>query len=573
MQHIIFEESNAYSVALLIKNTSFNKSDIEKHYVEPLIKLGLDKSSIIAISYNMNGSNKAPAKFVKEQLDILLPILQEQKTTHIYITDSSYFKVLTGVIKSEPHHGYSLPCKIKGYEHMHIVLGINHQALIYNPEVQSKLDLGLNALASSVQGTYTALGNGIIHSASYPQTLEAIEKALEQLHQYPSLTCDIEGFSLRFEKAGIGTIAFAWDQHNGIAFPVDYYASYQGLSHQDSAWPGSQIRNEPIRKLLKKFFETYKGEITYHSATYDVKILIYELWMKDLLDTEGLLTGLDIMTARIHDTKIIAYLATNTTAGNVLGLKALAHEFAGNWAKEDIKDIRKIPLPELLQYNLVDALSTHYVRNKYSPIMVRDNQLELYESLMLPSMKLILQIELTGMPLNPEKVKEVKKTLEGIQQIHLDVLHNSNVIKAMNLLLQVNAMEAANAKLKVKQHPLEKFKDVAFNPNSGPQLQKLLYEQMGLPVIDLTDKKMPATGGDTLKKLINHTDEPAYKDLINALIGYSDVTKILNTFIPAFEEAVIKGDGITWLHGNFNLGGTVSGRLSSSDPYLLGLHS
>ena len=75
----------------------------------------------------------------------------------------------------------------------------------------------------------------------------------------------------------------------------------------------------------------------------------------------------------------------------MLGLKPLAHEFAGNWAKDDIKDIRRIPLPELLQYNLVDALSTWYVHTKYYPVMVQDNQEELYHSLMLPSLKLIIR--------------------------------------------------------------------------------------------------------------------------------------------------------------------------------------
>jgi DNA polymerase-1 len=42
----------------------------------------------------------------------------------------------------------------------------------------------------------------------------------------------------------------------------------------------------------------------------------------------------------------------------------------------------------------------------------------------------------------------------------------------------------------------------------------------------------------------------------------------LSTFLPAFEAGVWKGDDRAWLHGNFNIGGTVSGRLSSSDPNL-----
>ena len=97
---------------------------------------------------------------------------------------------------------------------------------------------------------------------------------------------------------------------------------------------------------------------------------------------------------------------------------------------------------------------------------------------------------------------------------------------------------------------------------------------MGLPVLDFTETKQPATGAETIEKLINHTQAPLYKELLAALIAYGGVTKILSTFIPAFEGAISKDSGDTvWLHGNFNLGGTVSGRLSSSEPNMQNLPS
>jgi DNA polymerase-1 len=570
MRHILFDSnSTSFPVAILVKRTSFNQTELLNNYVTPLGNQGIPAKDVIAFTLSYNEVGKAPAGFIKEYLAKLLPALDSLGVKHLYVADSSYFKVLAGQVKAEPHHGYALPCKVKGFEHMHVVLGINHQALIYNPDLQAKLDLGLKTLASHVAGTYQALGTGIIHSALYPHGIQAIAFELSKLHQYPSLSCDIEAFSLRFNEAGIGTIAFAWDKHNGIAFACDYKVSYTGLSHQDPAWPGSNIPNQAVRALLLKFFLEYKGELTFHKADYDLKAIIYALWMKDLLDTEGLLNGLDVMCERLHDTKIIAYLATNSTAGNVLGLKSLAHEFAGNWAKEEIKDIRKIPLKELLEYNLVDCLSTNYVKDKYWPVMWEDNQVELYHSLMMPSLKMLIQTELTGMPMSRSKIQEVKQKLQVIQEVHLTLIQNSPVVKTVELLLQTSAMEAANAKLKVKQHPLAKFSDVGFNPNSGPQLQRLLYEQMGMPVIDFTDTKQPATGAETIEKLIHHTSEPAYKKLLGALIEYGKVTKILSTFIPAFEGAISKdGSDTVWLHGSFNLGGTVSGRLSSSEPNL-----
>lgn len=565
MRHHLFEEANSYNTALLFKSTSFNKSEIQSNYVSILNAAGIPSTDLIAFTLKYNDTGKAPMKFVKEYLGSLLPAVTSLGVTTLYVADATYFKALTGQVKAEPHYGYVLPCKIKGFEGLNVVLGLNYQSLIYNPDLQEKLNMSLSTLVAHSDGTYQAPGTGIIHSAQYPESLQDIAEALASLHQYDSLTCDIEAFSLRFNEAGIATISFAWDQHNGLAFACDY------KSEADPAFGGEKVVNYAVRQMLCNFFTNYKGELIFHNVTYDAKVLIYTLWMKDLLDTEGLLLGLKTMCRSFQDTKIIAYLATNSTAGNVLGLKALAHEFAGNWAVEDIKDVRKIPLKELLQYNLVDALSTWFVKTKYTPVMIQDQQEELYKTLMLPSLKTIIQMELTGMPMDPEKLLNVKEALQIEEAMHLTLIKDSPIIKVLNLLVQTSAMESANAKLKTKQHPLEKFSDVQFNPNSGPQLQRLLYEQMGLPVLDYTDTRQPATGADTINKLINHTTEPAYKELLGALINYGKVSKILSTFIPAFEAGILKPDGFLYLHGSFNLGGTVSGRLSSSNPNMQNL--
>jgi DNA polymerase-1 len=57
-------------------------------------------------------------------------------------------------------------------------------------------------------------------------------------------------------------------------------------------------------------------------------------------------------------------------------------------------------------------------------------------------------------------------------------------------------------------------------------------------------------------------------DLLDAFLDFATVDKLYGTFIPAMEAAVEGPDGCFYLFGNFNLGGTVSGRLSSSGPNL-----
>lgn len=561
MRYHTFSESNKYPIVLLCKPTAFQKHALQGNYVDPLISLGV-ADPVMAVTLEMGEKGKPKAQEIKDYLNQLLPDLKDLGAKLLYVIDGDYFKALTKKTKADPYLGYALPCVLKGFEDLTVVYGVNYQQLVYNPILKEKLDRTLSALASFEQGTYVDPGEGIIHGCAYPLDYEQIKAALQELHQHPALSCDIEAFSLRFEKAGIGTITFCWDEHNGIAFPVDY----QAIDKNEAGEFGKQFNNKPVKKLLREFFETYKGNLTFHRGTYDVKIIIYNLWMNSTLDQPGLLKGLDVMTRDLDDTLIIAYLAYNSTAGNKLGLKALAHEFAGNWAVEEIKDIRRIALPQLLQYNLVDGLSTNYIKKRDYPIMVRDNQEALYKGLMKDSLKLIIQIELTGMPMDMPMVQKAKVELETLDNGYLSKLLNSPVVLKFNQWLQVKAMNDANAKLKVKQHPLEKFKDVVFNPNSNPQLQVLLYEQLGLPILDRTDSGLPATGGETLEKLINHAQTPEVKSLLEALIGHAGVAKILSAFIPSFEEALLKPDGRNYLHGSFNIGGTVSGRLSSSDP-------
>lgn len=494
---------------------------------------------------------------IRKHLPDCLEELAENNVTVLYVMDANSFKALTGEKTVNQAMGDWFPCAIPQYEHMRIVYGISPQAMIFNPAQQPMLELSLQALLHALEGKVIATPN-ILRDARYPEGPQEIQRALDSLHQYPSLTVDIEAFSLRFHEAGVATIAFAWDKHSGIAFACDYK-------------DGAYAANLEIRQMLRNFFQTYRGNIKFHNADYDAKVLIYTLWMQGLSDIKGLLWGLHVIYRNLDDTLLIAYLALNSTARNSLSLKDLAKPFAGNWAIEEINDIRGIPLEQLLEYNLVDACSTWYVYETLYPKMLADEQGPIYKDLFLPSQKVITQMTIIGMPMNPQRLLEVdKEFMDTISRLTL-VLQQHPLILSMNLLLQRTAMETKNASLKKRQYPLEHFKDVVFNPSSTHDLTWLLYKFLGFPVVDKTDTGLPATGGDTLKKCIAMTDSQEVKELLTTIYDLGRVQKIQGTFIKAFYEGVMKEDGYLYLLGSFLLGGTVSGRLSSREPNLQNL--
>lgn len=563
--HLFFEknESGHYPVAVLMKQYTFDQNQIYKNYIQPLEERGIPKKDCIAFTLSYENAKKVSAQQVKEYSGRLLNVLKRANVQYIYCTDGTYFKYLTGQKKSEVHLGYSLPCAVPGYEHMKVILGVNYQVLIYAPDKRAHLEQGLDALCSVYKGNYVPPGDKIIHSEFYPRTANEIRNALMELHKFDHLAMDIEGYSLRLDACGIATIAMAWTQHDFIAFPVDLRDL--GAKDDDGNYHYRQD-NKEVREILKDFLRQYMGRKRFHSATFDVKHLIYNLWMRDPLDYKSCLEGLDIMTRNLDCTKVLSYLAVNSCSGNTLGLKYQTQEFTGNYAQDNITDIRKIPLPDLLRYNGVDCMATNFAFDKHMPTVVADQQLDLYNGLMKDSLRLIINVELVGLPMCPKKITETKEKLEKLQEGYLRTIQDHPLTSKLNFMLQTAAMETANAKLKTKQHPLEKFADTIFNPGSNLQLQKLLYDLMELPIIARTPTKAPATGGKIIKQLLDHAKAAPYKDLLQALIDYSAVTKIIQAFMPAFENGILKADGMRYLHGVFNLGGTISGRLSSSDP-------
>lgn len=518
-----------------------NSDEIKRYYCDPL---GVTDFQIVKI---WKYKKKTPVTDIKTCLqEQVYPKITTYTPNYVLVADSEYFKVMAKVTKPDAYIGYFFGDTFK------FLYVPSYKQIFYHPEeTKEKITRALDSIKASEQGKYCSPGSNIIKDEYYPSTTKDIAVLLKSLANRPILTCDIETYSLKHVDAGLGSICFCWDKHSGCAFKID---------------KSSDSKNQEVRDLLKEFFINYKGTLIFHNIAFDVTVLIYQLFMKDVLDQEGLLKGLDIMLKNWEDTKLMTYLCTNSCSGNNLSLKYQAQAYAGNWAQDEISNIDKIPEEELLRYNLIDGLSTWFVYEKYKDTLVAEKQDKLYREIFKPTTKDIIQMQLTGIPLNYDKVLEAEQKLNDDKNQALSVITANKYVIQFKEVLNQEAVDKYNSTHK-KQITLADV-DESFNPNSGIQIKKLLYDLIKLPVINLTESKQPATDGDTLKALLNHTTDKDVLDLLQALIDYSAVEKILSAFIPTFKKATPASDGRRYIYGNFNLGGTVSGRLSSSKPNL-----
>lgn len=560
MNYEIIGSGSPAKIAILVPRIQV--AEIKKHYMPILSKL--NQEIMICDLYLNRKKKKTSNTEIKEYLDDLLPNLMNSGIETLIVCQPDYFKVLTKQGKTDANIGDIFD----GAGGFKVSYCPHYSRVFYDPEkTKGKILQALESVISLVQtGSAKKLGSDIIRQATYPSTVKEKLDWLDKLIEMDcDLTCDIEGFSLKHYDAGIGTITFCWNQHEGVAFEIDNTRT--------------KAEDPVVRQALKTFFQRFQHRMIYHNVSYDAYVLIYQLFMDHILDQEGLLEGLEVMLKNWECTQIITYLATNSCAGNELGLKAQAQEFAGNYAVEDIKDITLIPLEDLLEYNLVDGLSTWFVYHKHWQTMLDDQQMETYQHFKEWTVD-IIQMQLTGLPVNMDKVVKLNDQLTAESEHNVWKMLQTKIVQGFQYQLEEEALAKKNAKLKTKTVTrkdlgLTKDLEIAFNPGSAPQLQRLLYskEFLGLPVLDLTDSGLPSTGADTLEKLLNQQISEETKDFLKILLEYKASAIILSTFLPAFLKACPGPDGWHYLFGNFRLGGTLSGRLSSNNPNLQNIPS
>lgn len=347
-------------------------------------------------------------------------------------------------------------------------------------------------------------------------TKELLKELLEEIDNASAGAIDVETWSShpgvgRFKGGGlawwaedfkIATINFTFTAGKAYVLPV---------YHREAPWKDPS----KVLRILAKHINNC-GLWIMHNGKYDSKCL----------EVSGVKTrhGFDTMGA---------YYALDEN--NIKSLEFMSQVFLGAPQYKEMVDKSKMltePIDDMVEYGGRD---TDYTFRLY-PIMRRrlNKTLEgrLYDELLHPADLCLTDVELRGMPL--DKTKFWDRSNETNRMV-------SNILGE-----------------------LEEIVGHKFNPNSPQQLGKVLYGEMGFPVLKMTSKGAPSTDESVLLRL-SHLDDDEEDGIIAKMLEYRHWAGYQSRY---FKPWPILADSEWRLHTHFKPYHTVTGRLSSENPNL-----
>lgn len=115
-------------------------------------------------------------------------------------------------------------------------------------------------------------------------------------------------------------------------------------------------------------------------------------------------------------------------------------------------------------------------------------------------------------------------------------------------------------RLKELEDEVYQLAGAIFNLNSPVQLQEILFEKMGLPILKKTPKGQPSTAEEVLSELA--LDYPLPK----LIMEYRQLNKLKTTYTDQLPKQI--DTNTQRVHSSFHQALTATGRLSSSNPNL-----
>ena len=161
-----------------------------------------------------------------------------------------------------------------------------------------------------------------------------------------------------------------------------------------------------------------------------------------------------------------------------------------------------------------------------------------------------------------EKIPSISKLFTKIEMPLLPVLART---ETNGVLLDANLLGQQSLELGVKLDEIEKacYKaaDEVFNIASPKQIQVILYDKLGLPILKKTPKGQPSTAESVLLDLANegHT-------LPQLILEHRGMAKLKSTYTDKLPKLINPSTGR--VHTSYHQAVAATGRLSSSDPNL-----
>ena len=334
---------------------------------------------------------------------------------------------------------------------------------------------------------------------------------LNQLAQAELFAFDTETDSLDYISAQIVGVSFAVTPGK---------AAYIPLAHN---YPGAptQLSRDFVLNQLKPILENPEKKKLGHNLKYDMSVLL----------NHGIkLRGI------AHDSMLESYIV-DSTAGrhdmDSLAMRCLNHktitfeEIAGKGTKQ--LTFNQIGLEEAGPYAAEDADITLQLHHALYP-QLQENKglLYTYKELEIPLIPVLSRIERCGVLIDAQLLREQSQTL-GKRLLELEQ-------QAYQLAGQM------------------------FNLGSPKQLQTILYEQQGLPVLERTPTGQPSTSENVLQELALNFPLP------KVILEYRSLSKLKSTYTDKLPEQIHLKTGR--VHTSYHQAAVATGRLSSSDPNL-----
>jgi DNA polymerase I len=287
---------------------------------------------------------------------------------------------------------------------------------------------------------------------------------------------------------------------------------------EEAPWPPPEgafvgfllSRKEPMWADLLALAAAREGRV--HRAPEPYKAL------RDLKEARGLLAkDLSVLALREglglppgDDPMLLAYLLdpSNTTPEGV------ARRYGGEWTEEAGERA---------------ALSERLFANLWRRLEGEERLLWLYREVERPLSAVLAHMEATG--------------------VRLDVAY----LRALSLEVAEEIARLEAEVFRLAGHP--------FNLNSRDQLERVLFDELGLPAIGKTEK----TGKRSTSAAVLEALREAHP-IVEKILQYRELTKLKSTYIDPLPDLIHPRTGR--LHTRFNQTATATGRLSSSDPNL-----